>query len=45
MVGNSIRIECSIDSLNWKGGFETLLTDSIYTSGTTQLVWGSWKRK
>ena len=37
---NELRFECSSDSLNWVGSNTTVFTDSQYSSGSTQLVWG-----
>jgi len=37
---NQLTFECSNDSLNWVGGDVTSYTNSSYTSGSTQLVWG-----
>ena len=39
-VGNSMKIECSVDSITWMGGAETSFTDDTYSLGSTQLVWG-----
>lgn len=39
-VGNQLNFECSSDSLNWVGGAIATFTDTTYTSGSTELVWG-----
>lgn len=37
---NTLKFECSSDSVNWVGGTTTVFTDNTYITGSTQLVWG-----
>lgn len=37
---DQLKFECSSDSVNWEGGSTTLYTDTTYSSGSTELVWG-----
>jgi hypothetical protein len=39
-VDSILFFECSSDSVNWVGGTSTAYTDSVYTEGSTALVWG-----
>lgn len=39
-LGHELKMECSVDSINWEGATETTFTDSAYTLGSTELVWG-----
>jgi hypothetical protein len=38
--GNTLKFECSRDSLNWEGGGVATFVDNTYPSGNSQLVWG-----
>lgn len=38
--GNTLKFECSSDSITWEGGTATGFTDNTYGNGTTQLLWG-----
>ena len=39
-LDNTLKFECSSDSVNWVGGTTTAFTDNTYATGSTQLVWG-----
>jgi hypothetical protein len=39
-VGNTLKFECSTDSVTWVGGTNTTFTDNNFNTGSTQLVWG-----
>ncbi|MDI3320864.1 glycoside hydrolase family 98 domain-containing protein [Pinibacter soli] len=38
--GNTLKFECSKDSISWEGGKTATFTDNTYGSGTSQLLWG-----
>jgi hypothetical protein len=38
--GKTLKFECSEDSITWEGGSSATFSDSAYTSGSTELVWG-----
>lgn len=38
--GNTLKFECSKDSITWEGGQAATFTDNTYSSGTSQLLWG-----
>jgi hypothetical protein len=39
-TGNTLRFECSQDSITWEGGSVATFNDNAYTMGSTELVWG-----
>jgi len=39
-VGNTLKFECSNDSVNWVGGNTSTFKDESYTTGSTEQVWG-----
>ncbi|MEI6948160.1 glycoside hydrolase family 98 domain-containing protein [Paraflavisolibacter sp. H34] len=39
-IGNTLKFECSRDSIHWEGGAATTFADGTYPGGTTQLLWG-----
>jgi len=39
-IGNTLKFECSKDSITWEGGSTTTFADNNYTFGDTQLLWG-----
>lgn len=39
-TNTEFMFECSIDSIHWEGSTATTFSDSSYSSGSTELIWG-----